>query len=500
MIYLTRIGVCIDYGLLVKKIGCAGVRQIKSIFTIITPGHNNTKKTICSFKLIGVKDADETKSRMVMLPRFGGFMIRDTCLLPAINNKLQIGECAEFTDTQMKLTNNQNAVLKYLQSTVYTQDNIIEGTSSTILQMDPGYGKTYLAMGVIRYIKRKTFIIVPNTYLLRQWVEILTITFPNNTIGCYYGVKKIDGDIVVSIINSALKYPHYEKCGLVIYDEVHMYCSNKFADIFTKAQSSCCLGITATPSDRIDKFDPVAAWALGKIIYADKIPGWNSADVNFDTTVTRVIYNGHKDYTKIIESASGIVSVPLMVNQLQEDPYRNKLIIAYAIKLYNLGRNVFIFSDRRDHLHTLAKILQGYEIIFDAPELDDEKKTHTPTGITELMGGSTDRDIEHAKNTGRVILTTYQYSGTGVSINKMNSLILATPRKSNMKQILGRIYRLTSDATIMRHVIDLVDNRVCMKSQYYTRKKTYINKLQAHIHDRKFKWQECTDIKKINVF
>lgn len=275
-----------------------------------------------------------------------------------------------------------------------------------------------------------------------------------------------------------------------------MYCSNKFAVIFSKAQAACCLGITATPTDRIDKFDPVAQWALGKVIYAEKLPEWNAANVNFTSEVTRVLYDGHKDYTKILESAAGIVSVPLMVNQLQEDPYRNKLIVAYAIKLYNMGRNVFVFSDRREHLHVLAKVLSEYKVKFEAPELEDGKKTNNPkrlAGVTELMGGSTDKDIERAKNTGRIIMTTYQYSGTGVSINKMNSIILATPRKSNMNQILGRIYRLNSDATVVRHVIDLVDNKICLKSQFYTRKKTYINKLQAPITNVKIKWQTCVN-------
>ncbi len=87
-------------------------------------------------------------------------------------------------------------------------------------------------------------------------------------------------------------------------------------------------------------------------------------------------------------------------------------------------------------------------------------------------------------------MTTYQYSGTGVSINKMNAIILATPRKSNMKQIMGRIFRLKSDASITRDIIDIVDNRICLKSQYYTRKKTYINDLHAIIEDKKVKWED----------
>lgn len=485
MMSLTRAGVAIDYQWLLEKIGNEGIRKIKSIFSIVTVGHNNTRKTISSFKMM-----TDTKNSLVIIPRFGGFMLCKTNIINNINNRLQLGETVEYKDQQVELTDNQYVILKHLENVVYTESNIAKGIGSTILQMDPGYGKTYLAIGVINLIRKKTFIIVPNTYLLGQWIDVLKSAFPHNTVGCYYGIKKIDGDIIVAIINSALKYPDYAKCGLIIYDEVHMYCSNKFAAIFSKAQASCCLGLTATPTDRIDKFDPVAQWALGKVIYAEKIPEWDSANINFSTEVTRVLYNGHDDYTQIIESAAGIVSVPLMINQIQGDPHRNNLIISYAIKLYKAGKNVFVFSDRREHLHDLAKVLRKHKIEFDAPELYGDTAQNNIEGVTELMGGSTEKDIEYAKSDGRIIMTTYQYSGTGVSINKMNAIILATPRKSNMKQILGRIYRLTSDSSIVRQIIDIVDNKICLKSQYYTRKKTYINKLQAPIVDVHISWQD----------
>jgi hypothetical protein len=42
----------------------------------------------------------------------------------------------------------------------------------------------------------------------------------------------------------------------------------------------------------------------------------------------------------------------------------------------------------------------------------------------------------------------------------------------------------------VRQIIDLVDNKICLKSQYYTRKKTYLNQLQAPITDVKIKWQD----------
>ena len=513
---LTKVGVIYNYNAILAKIGMAGMRKIRNIFTIVHIGHNNTRKQITSFKTI--KDGN---NHILILPRFSGEMLKKINLVDEIKNNLPAGEDVNYNNMDVILKHNQTIVCNHLRNTIYTPDKIENGLSSTILQMDPGYGKTYVALGVINMIKKKTMIIVPNTYLLKQWVGILTDAFPDNTVGRYYGLKKEDGDIVVTVINSALKFPNgdYNKFGLIVYDEVHMYCSPKFAAIFTTAQSKCCLGITATPAERIDGFDPIAYWALGNVIRADKLEGWNPADVNFVSKVTRVQYAGHKDYTKILESVTGVVSVPLMVNQLQEDPYRNKLIVAHAIRLYQSGRNVFVFSDRREHLHTIARMLREEKVKYEAPELVNEEKEEVEDnknenkedneenkevkeeenveGVNELMGGATDAEIEHAKDVGRIIMTTYQYSGTGVSINKMNSIILATPRKSNMCQILGRVYRLTSDQTIQRHIIDIVDSKICLKSQYYTRKKTYINNLHAEIVEKKTKWEECVNVQDI---
>ena len=473
MILATN-GCLIDYNTFYNKVGMNGIRRVKNAFTITTIGHNNIPKKISSFKQI-----DFDGKRTISIPRFGGFMLQKTGLIKEIKNTLSDGLNVDIDKSTLELSDNQNIVLSHLMDNIYTEINKQQGRGSTILQMDPGYGKTYLAIGLINLLKKKTFIIVPNTYLLKQWVDALKISFPNNRIGTYYGLKKTDGDIIVSILNSALSYPasDYYNCGLIIYDEVHMYCSKKTSEIFRIAQSTYCLGLTATPNERLDNFNKVAVWALGNVIRANNIPGWNFETSSFKTVVECIKYSGPANYTKIIESKTGIVSVPLLMNQLQLDPHRNDIIVNSAIKLYNMGRNVFIFSDRRCHLLTLAALLDSQRINYEAPE------------IKTLMGGSSDIDIEDAKKNSRIILTTYQYSGTGVSINKMDSIVLATPRKSNMKQILGRIYRLSGNDNVVRYIIDIVDSKICLKSQFYTRKKTYIE-LHAEINYMTMKWDD----------
>ena len=50
------------------------------------------------------------------------------------------------------------------------------------------------------------------------------------------------------------------------------------------------------------------------------------------------------------------------------------------------------------------------------------------------------------------------------------------------------IYRLSGNNNIVRHIIDIIDNRLCLKSQFYARKKTYIG-LNATIDVSTVRWQ-----------
>jgi hypothetical protein len=91
-----------------------------------------------------------------------------------------------------------------------------------------------------------------------------------------------------------------------------------------------------------------------------------------------------------------------------------------------------------------------------------------------LMGGSTMDTIEQAQ-TSRVIVATYQYAYKGISLPNFDSMIFATPRRSKIYQTLKRIYRLGGDPTKIREIVDIVDNKTNLKSQFSSRKKEYDN-------------------------
>ena len=66
----------------------------------------------------------------------------------------------------------------------------------------------------------------------------------------------------------------------------------------------------------------------------------------------------------------------------------------------------------------------------------------------------------------------------------MNCIVLCTPRKHNHTQIVGRILRNGSDVNITRQIIDIVDCKSILYSQYYERKKAYIeNNFKLEIID-----------------
>lgn len=355
-----------------------------------------------------------------------------------------------------------------------------------------GCGKTYCAMDIIGRMKMKTLIVVPNTYLLDQWVGLLTQYFPESKIGVLYGKEKKDGDIVVSIINSASSMESYidkqknqinvgeyfKQFGLAIFDESQMYVSKEFKKVFSRIHSRYTIGLSATPDIREDKLDPVHLSWIGPILDAELLPGYEKRNDSFESEIKMIKYHSHSDHCKFSVREDGMIEYSSIIESLITDPNRNNIIVNEVLNLMEDGRFVFVFSDRRSHLEHLFELMEKEinvrektDIIIDMPEFD--KKIEIIGERTILYGGSKEDVIEKARSLSSIILTTYAYSGTGVSITKMDALVLSTPRRSNMKQIINRVFRLGSDQTIKRIIIDIVDEKMPIKGQVRERVKAY---------------------------
>jgi len=183
-----------------------------------------------------------------------------------------------------------------------------------------------------------------------------------------------------------------------------------------------------------------------------------------------------------------------MVTQLCEDPYRIHLIVKSIFDLKEKGKNTFVFAERRAYLTAIKNHMKLFKI--DSHELLTDADAER---ISQLMGGSTDEDVATAVKSSNVILTTYEYMGTGMSIPKMDAIILATSRKKKIKQYVGRIFRLGSNYESVREIVDVVDAKIYIKSQYNIRKQYYDEK-NYPITKKTVKWQDMeSEMKQMNI-
>ena len=488
---ITQIGALLDK----KKYTLSKTQKklLKKTFSINT----RTYRGRFNFHINKYKETNN----FILLPRFGilnlcndkkfikkfGYEIK---IINKLNNyKTNFNIVKE--KNSINLTKNQNVVIDYILTNIYNKENIKKGLAGTILKMEAGQGKSFIAMKLIKRLGCKTLIVVHNISLLDQWYSLLKKYFPNLIIGKLYGKKKTDGHIVIAVIKTLLN-SNYNIKGLeepinqikylklfhfMIFDESHLYCSKVISTIFNICQRTFMLGLSATPKREIDKFDPVSYWNLGKVLDSSKIHGYNKKDANrIAGKVIFLKYLGPNEFTKhIINKTNQMVSICKMLEQLIQDPYRINLIIKKTYELLEKGHNIFIFADRRKYLLTIKEKLMESTHKIESILLENLEE-NLDNKIIDLMGGSSSEKVKIAEKKSRVILTTYQYLGTGKSIPKMTSIILATPRKTGSKQFINRIFRLGYKEHIIRDIIDIVDWRVCMKNQWYHRKKFYIER------------------------
>jgi len=234
------------------------------------------------------------------------------------------------------------------------------------------------------------------------------------------------------------------------------------------------MGMSGTTSDRKDGFDVIYYKHLGMPFHADSIPGYKVEDAVFKGHVKVIKYTAAEEYSQnLLSEVTGYVDFDKMLQQFISDPYRLKLCVAEILELLadqTAKRYIMAFSDRVQHLKNIEKELvkalgpDNRHMVF-LPE-DQE------ADLVLMKGGAKGDVLDDADN-ARIILTTYGYSGTGVSIQHINALVLLSPRREGFRQILPRAMRRGSDANILREFVDVVDDGTKIKSQFYSRKNAY---------------------------
>jgi len=504
---LTIRGIVFDYEQFEKFMGMKSTEDLLKELTISKTkklGNKFTTREETCYKLVKVGE-----SKIISFARFTLDQIREKIIvsrgkrnLPT-NWKYQntIGLGIQIEPNRLlpgpTLDSNQKAALDHLMTTVYCDEQTKKGSSSAVLVMGTGTGKSYMAAALVGKLGRKTLVIGPSDVVLKETRDALTKSYPDLIIGEYSSKIKQDGDVVLMIVNSALSqdftftskikisgqrkldvqsktykwYEYFAQFGLVIYDEIHNYTSSGRQEIFWRTNFRFGLGLTATPDENPWGMDIIFQKHMGALIRENDIPNYNQSQIIWQGSVVPIEYHGPPEYTKsLVNQTTGWESHGEMCKQFASDPYRSKLIMNIIMQSWKDGRNIFVFSRTREHIDTMALEFKNL-ISKEQSSYQNDKDSVTISAV--LMGGASDDIISSAKQAS-VIFITYDYGWQGVSIPKMDTIIFATPRMAKMRQIRGRITRKSGDTSVHRYVYDIIDAETRLgKNEFRERKKIF---------------------------
>ena len=358
----------------------------------------------------------------------------------------------------IKLSNNQEVVLRQVFDLF--KDEVYRGGASCVLQLEPGKGKTFIALSAINKLSLHTLIVVHNTNMLMQWKEKLISSGCDP--GVFYSNEKNIKPVTIAIIHTLVKQDQtfFKNFDFCVLDECHLFLSEVWRSFLFKHVFPYTLGLTATPPDSHEIKRKIMNFFLGPIIVGENLEGYENETTEFKGQIIKLNYRGTPQNTlPIINEKTGKIDFSRLLSNVLQDPYRINLVALWAKQLYEEGFDTYIFSDRIQHLAEIKEKIIEYV---------------DPSHISMVTGG--DKDVFHKIEGKKIILTTYQFMGTGVSVNRMNASILASPRKKNCKQYIDRIFRLGSDQNVVRKIVDIVDSKTCLKTQWYARKKEYDKK------------------------
>lgn len=376
----------------------------------------------------------------------------------------------DFTHTPFNIS--FNYVLNDQQILIYNEILKIFDISSANMagatcyfKLDTGVGKTFILGKVIEYLKVPTIIVGPNKNANLAWDKMFNTastvcdagTEHKKIFGDYK--KNIISDITFVTINYIIANPTIVKnIKLLILDEVHNYCTEARLKLFEKCNTLYMIACTATPQRR-DNMNQCLTYFLGHLY-----------DFNYFVK-TRYFTNVHvirydSDNTIQYDETFNIHNI---YKSLENDTKRND-IICNIVK--NSKDNVFVFCEHIAHINILYDLL---------------KKDVTDIVIIKY-NSKEDNMINCDTHNKTIILTTYKMASESLSINDFFTIILGTPRKNNIPQIMGRIFR-GNDLNITRNIYDIVDTNYRFfirqfkeRSEFYRSKNFFItNKIEYYL-------------------
>jgi superfamily II DNA or RNA helicase len=359
----------------------------------------------------------------------------------------------------------------------------LENVGGGIFSLYCGGGKTFISIKTIAKIKKKTLVVVNKEFLMDQWTDSIH-KFSNARVG-YIQQDKIlteNTDIVIAMLHSLClkEYPIelFDQFGYVIFDECHHLASEMFSKALPKVATTYTLGLSATPH-RKDGLAFVFEYYLGSLFYFQKRKGNNNVQIK-----QIICSSKHQDYETIFLK-NGTKNTVKMQTNLTEFTPRNQLIYTILDALCQQKRKILVLSLRREHLKTIADMLNTKAIIINEDDTivnkkkslqpHKNKKTREATfgfyygriGMNKknyktMLDDSTNCDI---------ILGTFAIASEALDIGTLNTAVFLSST-TDVEQAVGRILRKTH-TDINPMVVDICDKMGNFMAHWSKRKNYY---------------------------
>jgi len=240
----------------------------------------------------------------------------------------------------------------------------------------------------------------------------------------------------------------FQSYGFAIFDECHHLGAQHFSKTLQKVQLKHMLGLSATPK-REDGLTKVFFWFLGKPVYWEKT---REPDPTVEVKSVLVETDDPTYNTTPTNWRGEVVMAQLLGNILGCDE-RTKEIVRWILKLAEEpARKILVLSERIGHLEEIERQMK-------------------PSGLSMsyYIGGMKEAVREEGASKSRILLASYAMASEAMNIKSLNTVILASPRKS-VEQSTGRILRVRqSERLVIPIIVDIVDSQQMYRSQHKKR-------------------------------
>ena len=356
----------------------------------------------------------------------------------------------------------QGELREYQINIVNKYISFVKERGGGLLDVDPGKGKTVMALNIISKLKKKTLVVVHKSFLLNQWIERIEQFLPGTRVGKIQGqiIDIEDKDIVIGMLQSLSmkEYPDnlFDCFGLTIYDEVHHLSAEVFSKCMMKIITNYTLGLSGT-MQRKDGLSKVFKMFLGPVVHKEK-----SNKDEHKVLVKGIKYDAHDaEFNEVEYDYRGNPKFSTMISKLCNYNRRSEFIIHVLeneLKI-NPNQQIMILAHNKILIKYLHQAVEHRKI----------------ASVGYYIGGMKEADLKISE-TKTIIVATYAMASEGLDIKSLTTLIMASP-KTDVCQSVGRILRTKHQQPL---VIDIIDSQSLFERQW-AKRKTYYTKQKYKI-------------------